>query len=76
MRAGLESDGIALTPPLLNEAECQEIRSWFGDTARFRNTVVIQRYGFGRGTYRYLADPLPGLVRELREQLYPPLLRP
>lgn len=31
------------------------------------------RYGFGRGTYRYLADPLPGLVGELREQLYPPL---
>jgi hypothetical protein len=59
VRAGLESAGIALTPPLLNEAECQEIRSWFGDTARFRNTVVIQRYGFGRGTYRYLADPSP-----------------
>ena len=22
---------------------------------------------------RYLVDPLPGLVRDLREQLYPPL---
>jgi hypothetical protein len=33
----------------------------------------MQRYGFGRGTYRYLADPLPDLVRDLREQLYPPL---
>lgn len=50
VRAGLESDGIALTPPLLNEAECQEIRSWFGDTARFRNTVVVHRYGFGPGS--------------------------
>jgi hypothetical protein len=73
MRASLESEGIALTPPLLSEAECQEVRSWFDDAGRFRSTVVMQRYGFGHGTYRYLADPLPGLVRELREQLYPPL---
>jgi len=73
VRARLESDGIALTPPLLSEAECREARAWFDDPGRFRSTVVMQRHGFGRGTYRYFADPLPGLVRELREQLYPPL---
>lgn len=73
VRASLEKDGIALTSPLLSEAECHEVRGWFEDTARFRSTVVMQRYGFGRGTYRYLADPLPALVRDLREQLYPPL---
>lgn len=73
MRSSLEGDGIALTPPLLDEAECQEVRGWFGQPERFRSTVVMQRYGFGRGTYRYFADPLPGLVRELREELYPPL---
>ena len=73
VRASLDSEGIALTPPLLTEAECEEVRGWFGDPERFRSTVVMQRYGFGRGTYRYLADPLPGLVRELREQLYRPL---
>ena len=73
VRAGLESDGIALTPPLLSEAECREARAWFDDPGRFRSTVVMQRHGFGRGTYRYFADPLPGLVRELREWLYPPL---
>ncbi|HEY1669707.1 MAG TPA: 2OG-Fe(II) oxygenase [Trebonia sp.] len=73
VRARLESDGIALTPPLLSEAECREARAWFGDQGRFRSTVVMQRHGFGRGTYRYFADPVPGLVRELRESLYPPL---
>lgn len=75
VRASVDSDGIALTPPLLTEAECEEVRGWFGGQERFRSTVVMQRYGFGRGTYRYLADPLPGLVRELREQLYRPLSR-
>ncbi len=73
VRTSMESDGIALTPPLLSEAECQEVRSWFDEPERFRSTVVMGRYGFGRGTYRYFADPLPGLVRELREDLYPPL---
>jgi uncharacterized protein len=73
VRARLDSDVIALTPPLLSEAECREARAWFGDPGRFRSTVVMQRHGFGRGTYRYFADPLPGLVAELRERLYPPL---
>ena len=49
VRASLENDGIALTPPLLSEAECREIRGWFADAARFRGTVVMQRHGFGRG---------------------------
>ena len=52
VRASLDSEGIALTPPLLTEAECEEVRGWFGDPERFRSTVVMQRYGFGRGTYR------------------------
>jgi len=73
VRAGLESDGIALTPPLLSEAQCREARAWFDDLERFRSTVVMQRYVFCRGTYRYFSDPLPDLVRELRERLYPPL---
>ncbi len=76
VRASLDSEGIALTPPLLTEAECEEVRGWLGDPERFRSTVVMQPpHGFGRGTHRYLADPLPGLVRELREQLYRPLAR-
>src|ERR1700731_2660257 len=57
VRASLDSEGIALTPPLLTEAECEEVRGWFSDPQRFRSTVVMQRYGFGRGTYRYPADP-------------------
>ena len=34
VRASLENDGIALTPPLLSEAECREIWGWFADAAR------------------------------------------
>jgi uncharacterized protein len=35
--------------------------------------VVMARHAFGEGSYRYFADPLPPLVQQLREELYPPL---
>jgi hypothetical protein len=73
VRAALDSDGVAVTGPLLSADECAQVVSWFDDPTRFRSTVVMQRHGFGRGTYRYLADPLPNLVQRLRERLYPPL---
>jgi hypothetical protein len=71
----LNANGCALIPGLLDPAACLEVASWYADDARFRSTVVMARHGFGRGEYRYFADPLPPLVRDLRERLYP-LLAP
>ncbi|WP_082119505.1 2OG-Fe(II) oxygenase [Saccharothrix sp. ST-888] len=70
----LSRDGIAVTPPLLTAEQCAEIVGTFDRPGLFRSTVVMQRYGFGRGTYKYYADleAVP-LVRTLRESLYPPL---
>ncbi|MFJ8437343.1 2OG-Fe(II) oxygenase [Kitasatospora sp. NPDC094019] len=74
VRAQLERDGVALTAPLLTPDQCDRLAGTFDDDALFRSTVVMQRYGFGRGTYRYYADPAADpLLRELRERLYPPL---
>jgi len=33
----------------------------------------MARYRFGVGEYKYFADPLPPVVREIRERAYPPL---
>lgn len=70
----LNSNGVALTPPLLSRAQCQEIIDTFDKPGLFRSTVVMQRYQFGRGTYKYYADlaAVP-LIQTLRERLYPPL---
>jgi hypothetical protein len=69
----LDAHGCALLPGLLDPTACEEVAGWYDDDACFRSTVVMARHGFGRGEYRYFADPLPQLVRDLREGLYPPL---
>jgi hypothetical protein len=73
--AGVELDqqGWALVPGLLAQDECAAIAAMWGDEARFRNTIVMARHGFGRGEYRYFADPLPDPIATLRRELYPPL---
>jgi hypothetical protein len=69
----LDTDGVASTPPLLTPGQCADVVAMFDEDDRFRSTVVMARHAFGEGSYRYFADPLPPLVQELREQLYPPL---
>ncbi|MET8824394.1 2OG-Fe(II) oxygenase [Streptomyces sp. NPDC004610] len=72
--ARLDEDGVALTPPLLTRAQCEQIIATFDEPRLFRSTVVMQRYQFGRGTYKYYADPAAvPLIQELRERLYPPM---
>lgn len=39
----------------------------------FRSRLVVTRYGFGLGEYRYSSYPLPPLVQQLRTLLYPRL---
>jgi hypothetical protein len=69
----LDDEGVVGTPPLLTPAQCAEVIAMFDEDERFRSTVVMARHAFGEGTYKYFADPLPPLVQQLREQLYPPL---
>ncbi|HET6972182.1 MAG TPA: 2OG-Fe(II) oxygenase [Phenylobacterium sp.] len=69
----LDAHGCALIPSLLSAPTCEAVAGWYDQPGLFRSTVVMARHGFGRGEYRYFADPLPELVAELRSGLYPPL---
>jgi hypothetical protein len=75
-RIGTDLDryGCALTGPLLAPAECIAIAALYRDDARFRSTVNMERHRFGRGEYRYFAEPFPDAVVELKQALYPKLL--
>src|SRR5258707_15564665 len=69
----LDDLGYAQVKGLLSVGECQEMAGWYGDARRYRSTVVMARYGFGQGEYKYFAYPLPRLVTALRQQAYPHL---
>ncbi|MEO8057923.1 MAG: 2OG-Fe(II) oxygenase [Burkholderiales bacterium] len=69
----LEAQGWAVLGDLLTSRECDNIASLYDKEAGFRSHVVMARYGFGRGEYRYFSYPLPPLVQHLRTALYPHL---
>ncbi len=73
LEAMLEDRSYAVTLPLLGAEACAALAGQFGDDAAFRSTVVMGRHGYGEGTYRYFACPLPPVVAQLRAALYPHL---
>lgn len=70
----LDERGHARLPGLVRAVECESLRRLFTEHRRFRSFVDMGRHGFGEGDYRYFADPLPPLVRDLRRRLYEPLV--
>ncbi len=69
----LSERGYAVTSPILSAAECAALVALYGDERRFRSQVVMERYRFGIGDYKYFANPLPEIVTELRTSAYPHL---
>jgi hypothetical protein len=70
----LDALGYAGTGPLLSPAECVGLTALYDEADRFRATIDMARHRFGSGQYRYFRYPLPPLIAELREALYPRLL--
>lgn len=62
--------GYAVTPRVLTPEECADLRGLYARDELFRSQVIMERLRFGRGDYKYFADPLPELVRELRTFAY------
>jgi uncharacterized protein len=69
----LDAQGFAVLPAVLDPAACRELAGLYDDDEAFRSRVVMARHNFGRGEYKYLRYPLPPVVADLREALYPRL---
>jgi hypothetical protein len=69
----LDAYGSAIAPKLISRETCHELSALYADDARFRSRVVMASHGFGRGEYKYFANPLPDLIVALRRGLYPRL---
>ena len=70
----LYARGNALLEQVLSQDECRTLAGLYSENSLFRSRVVMERHGYGRGEYKYFAYPLPNIVADLREALYPRLM--
>jgi uncharacterized protein len=69
----MHTKGYAIIPKLLTSQQCEELKSAYNNPDAYRKTVVMERYRFGLGEYKYFKYPLPALVQSVRETIYPEL---
>jgi hypothetical protein len=67
----LSQRGYAVMEPILSPEECASLAALYGDARRFRSQIIMERYRFGIGDYKYFAYPLPEIVNSLRTHAYP-----
>lgn len=68
------ANGFAVVRGAVTSGEAQSLRELYDREALFRSRIVMERHTFGKGEYKYFADPLPPRVQELRAGLYEELL--
>jgi hypothetical protein len=66
----LNERGFAVVRGLLQAADCEQTTAYFDQDQRFRSTVHMERFRFGKGTYRYFRYPLPDFIAGLRTEFY------
>ncbi|MES2779130.1 MAG: 2OG-Fe(II) oxygenase [Bacteroidota bacterium] len=69
----LNEKGFAIIPKLLSGDQCTELINDYANPNAYRKTVVMERYRFGLGEYKYFNYPLPNLIQSIRENVYPKL---
>jgi len=70
IRSELDERGFARLPGLLDTRETAALRPLFTEDKPFRSHVVMQRHGYGQGSYKYFAYPLPQRVADMRHHTY------
>jgi hypothetical protein len=69
----MHEKGYAIVPKLLSNDQCEELIAAYNSPNAYRKTVVMERYRFGLGEYKYFNYPLPNLIQSIREAIYPNL---
>lgn len=68
----MNQKGYAVIPQLLTDEQCETLKADYNANG-YRKTVVMERYRFGLGEYKYFDYPLPDLVQTIRSHIYPHL---
>lgn len=73
IESDLDARGYATVGRLLHPFECEQLIALYPDRERFRSRIVMERFRYGVGEYKYFARPMPALVEKLRAAMYPRL---
>ena len=69
----LHARGYAIIPGAITAIECNSLIQQYSDKELYRKTIVMERYRFGLGEYKYFNYPLPELIQNIRQTIYPKL---
>jgi hypothetical protein len=67
----MNEKGYAIIPEILSDEQCNELIQEYNNENLYRKTVIMERYRFGLGEYKYFDYPLPKIIQTLRETIYP-----
>ena len=69
----MHDNGYALLRDILTATDCDELVQGYDNQSIYRKTITMERYRFGLGEYKYFSYPLPDIIEELRQNVYPHL---
>ena len=67
----MHRQGYAIIPDVLNQKECAGLIGSYNADDTYRKTITMERYRFGLGEYKYFQYPLPNLIGDIRQSVYP-----
>lgn len=70
----LHATGYATVDQVLTPDQCASVRRLYDQPDGYRKTVVMERFRFGQGEYKYFDYPLPEIVHTIRMEVYPRLV--
>ena len=67
----MNNKGYTIIPGVLSKKECEQLIESYNANNTYRKTITMERYRFGLGEYKYFQYPLPSLVQDIRQTIYP-----
>ena len=67
----MHQNGYTIIQNLLTIEQCESLKANYNDSNLYRKTVIMARYRFGLGEYKYFNYPLPDVIQTVRATIYP-----
>ena len=71
VKEGMNNKGFALIEDFLAAKDCEILLANYDNSQAYRKTIIMERYRFGMGEYKYFNYPLPSIIETIRQQVYP-----